>query len=313
MCDTKRILVTGGTGMVGSNVIGTLGGIEGCQLLHPTRKELDLLKEERVVEYLKEYAPDIIIHCAGKVGGISANMNNKLGFLYENAEISKNLIIAAYQNEIKEFINLGSSCFYPKNLDRPIKESDLLSAPLEPTNEGYSIAKIYALKLCQYIDQSADFNYKTIIPCNLYGKGDDFSAETGHMIPEVMKRVHDAKVSEKESITMWGDGTARREFMYVGELAEFLSHLVSNATTLNSYMNFGLGYDYSIREYYDAIMKVVGFQGKLIIDSSKPIGMKRKLLDVTEQKRLGFTPKISLEEGLARTYEYYKKLLQNEN
>lgn len=308
-----KIFISGGRGMVGRNLIESLSLIKQIKILAPTRLELDLMNYSNVNTYFKKHSIDLIIHCAGKVGGIQANMNAPFDFLFFNAEMGKNIVIAAKENNISNLLNIGSSCFYPRNYEQKLKESDLLTAPLEPTNEGYSIAKIYVLKLCEYISEQYNLNYKTIIPCNLYGKWDNFSPETGHMIPAVIRRMYLAQLQGLNSLSMWGDGSARREFMYVGDLVKFITEIIFRLEEIPNFMNVGLGYDYSIAQYYSVIKNVIKFEGDIIPDITKPVGMKRKILDVTLQEKFGFVPKTNLQLGIRNTVDFFVENLKYED
>lgn len=298
--------------MVGKNLLKAFIA-EPCQALSPSSSELNLLDEKKTFEYLERERPQAIIHCAGRVGGIQANINAPVQFLTENWEMGKNLVLGAKAAGVKNLLNLGSSCMYPKNIEGLISEEMLLNGPLEPTNEGYSIAKISVAKLCEYIVQEdSDYKYRTLIPCNLYGHFDNFSLTRSHMIPGVIRRMHEATVSGDESIEVWGDGTARREFMFVGDLVEFIKRVIPNISELPQYLNVGLGYDYSINEYYEAISKAVGFSGQFQHDLSKPVGMKRKVVNVDKLKKLGWKAETSLEDGIKLTYEFFKKEVLSE-
>ncbi len=217
-----KIFLTGGNGMVGKNILH-FSKANNYEFLHPTSKELDLKNYGAVSDYIKLHKPDFIIHAAGFVGGIQANIANPVKFLTENLEIGKNIILAAKENNVKHFMNLSSSCMYPRNAKNPLSEELILQGELEPTNEGYALAKIITTRLCEYIHKEDNtFLYKTVIPCNLYGKYDKFSPEHSHMVPAVIKKIYEAKVSNQNQIDIWGDGLSRREFMYVEDLADFI-------------------------------------------------------------------------------------------
>ena len=250
----------------------------------------------------------MIIHCAGKVGGIQANMKDMYGFYTENAVMGINLVRAAKECGVRKFINLSSSCTYPRDYRQPLKEEYTLQAGLEPTNEGYALAKLSILKMCEYISRECEeFEYKTLIPCNLYGKYDKFGEKNAHMIPSVIRKIHQAKTENAPSVEIWGDGNARREFMYAGDLADCIAYCISHWEKVPVLMNVGLGYDYTVNEYYEAVKKMLGYSGSFTHDLTKPVGMKQKLLDVTRAKEIGWTAKTSLEEGIRQTYDYYLK------
>lgn len=297
--------------MVGRNIIDAKP--EHHQILSPNSQELDLLDAHKTEDYVAENKPDLVMHCAGIVGGIQANIADPVKFLIENTEMAKNIISASVNANVSKLINLGSSCIYPKDQDTSLKESDILGGYLEPTNEGYAIAKIFALRYCQYVSRmNPEFQYKTLIPCNLYGKWDKFSEKNSHMIPAVIKKIHKAYEEGDETVEIWGDGTARREFMYAGDLADFIWYAVENFESIDDVVNVGFGYDYSILEYYQAIQKVIGFEGNFTFNLDKPVGMKRKLVDVTRIRNLGWTPKHTLEEGIRTTYEHYLENTRND-
>ena len=295
--------------MVGKNLINHHNAKE-FSISVPSSKEINLLDKSLILNWLAKNPTDLIIHCAGLVGGIQANINNQSGFLFNNIQMGINLIDAAYKSGIRNFINLGSSCIYPKNISNEIDESMLLSGKLEETNEGYAIAKIAVAKYCQFLSDK-EFNYKTIIPCNIYGKYDDFSEKGSHMIPGVIARIHNAKIKEEDFIEIWGDGTARREFMYAEDLADAIWFCVKNIKQIPKFINVGIGEDFSIRDYYQTIAEIVGFKGEFKFDKTKPVGMKRKLISSKKINQLGWMPKFSLKKGILCTYNYYTKEIQN--
>ena len=300
-----KVFITGGSGMVGKNLV-ELFVKRKIDILYPTSEELNLLDKVSLNQFIKDKKPNVIIHCAGLVGGIHANIKNPYSFLNINLEMGLNIVQCAIDNGIEKFINLGSSCMYPAGSDSEIKESEILTGPLEKTNEGYAIAKIAVAKLCEFAKKELGINYKTIIPCNLYGKWDKFDPKTSHMIPGAIRKIHEAK-STNISPIIWGDRTARREFMYSEDLADFIHWSFDNYNLLESYTNLGIGKDLSILEYYQEISKVVGFNGSFEYDLKKPTGMQRKLCSIEKQKKLGWKPKHSLEQGLKKTYEFYIK------
>ena len=299
-----KIFLTGSRGLVGSNIRENKP--ENIVLVCPEIDELNLLDSDKVDQFLERQKPEIIIHAAGIVGGIHANIANPVKFLTLNTLMANNLILSARKNKIKYFINLGSSCMYPRNAPNPLTESMVLKGELEPTNEGYALAKIYAQRLCSYINrEDSNNNYKTIIPCNLFGRWDKFDPQLSHMIPAVIKKIHEAKINHVSEVDIWGDGMARREFMYAGDLADFIWFVVQNIEAIPEIMNVGLGHDFSINEYYQAIAEVIGFNGVFHHDLSKPVGMKQKLVDITLLKKLKWAPKHSLKEGIKKTYQFF--------
>jgi GDP-L-fucose synthase len=307
----KKLLITGSNGMVGRN-IAEFSKAKKYVLLTPSSKEFNLLDRTNVDTYIHKNRPDIIIHCAGIVGGIQANMANPVKFLLENTQMALNIIMASKEAGIKQFINMSSSCMYPREAVNPLGEELILKGELEPTNEGYAIAKITATRLCEYINrEDSSYVYKTVIPCNLYGKYDKFDPKHSHMLPAVIKKVHEAKMANVDS-DIWGSGEARREFMYAEDLADFIYYALENFEKMPQNINVGLGHDYTINEYYQAIADVIDFKGKFMYDLSKPIGMKQKLIDDTKLKEFGWNYKTSLQDGIKKTYEYYLEEVIND-
>lgn len=302
---SRTVLITGSTGMVGRNAAEMLIEKE-FKILTPTRSELDLMNSEEVMRYFKSNQIDIVLHAAGLVGGIQANIEKPYSFLSVNSQIALNVINASIETGIERLINLGSSCMYPKDCQDELTEDLILTGSLEPTNEGYAIAKIMASKLCDYAQSEFGLSYKTLIPCNLYGKHDNFHPVRSHMIPAVIRKVHDA-AKTNNSVEIWGTGEVRREFMFVDDLIDFITWSLDNYDQLPNLINIGLGHDYSIKEYYQAIAEVIGFTGDFTYDLSKPEGMKRKLCSIQKQSQLGWNPKHSLKEGLEKTYQFFLK------
>ncbi|EON11774.1 GDP-L-fucose synthase [Pandoraea sp. SD6-2] len=303
----QRILLTGGSGMVGRNIVERAGAGRRV-FLTPTSRELDLCDYAKVEAYMAEHRPDVVIHAAGLVGGIQANIAAPVDFLVKNLDMGRNVVMAAKAIGVPRLLNLGSSCMYPRNAANPLSEEMVLQGELEPTNEGYAIAKIVTARLCQYVRrENSRLDYKTLIPCNLYGRFDKFAPQNSHLIPAIIHKVHTAKVSEQDSVEIWGDGTARREFMYAGDLADAVLHALDDFEGLPEMTNIGLGHDFSINEYYEIAARVIGWQGKFEHDLSKPVGMKQKLVSIERQTTWGWQAKSSLEDGIAKTYDYYLK------
>jgi len=301
----QKILITGSNGMVGKNIV-EFEKSKNYVLLTPSSKELNLLDKSSVDKYIEENNPDIIIHCAGIVGGIQANMANPVKFLVENTQMGINLIMSAYECGVKKLINMSSSCMYPRDAKNPLTEELILKGELEPTNEGYALAKVTSTRLCEYINtEDNTYHYKTIIPCNLYGKYDKFDPKHSHMLPAVIRKIYEAKENELQEIDIWGDGEARREFMLAEDLADFTYFAIENFESMSQNINVGLGTDYTINEYYQTIAKVIGYTGKFVHDLTKPVGMKQKLIDDTKLKDFGWKYKTSLEEGIEKTFDYY--------
>jgi GDP-L-fucose synthase len=302
-----KLLITGSSGMVGHNLLEN-HDINKHDLLNPTSSELNLLNYDDILKFLKKTNPDMIIHCAGKVGGIQANVNDMYGFFIDNTVMGINLIRAAKEKKIKKILNLSSSCTYPRNCKNPLKEEDILQGELEPTNEGYAIAKLVVQKMCEYISKKYQkYQYKTFIPCNLYGRWDNFDEQRSHMIPSVIKKIYNAVQVNIPNIEIWGDGTARREFMYVADLAVAVAKAIHDFESVPCIMNIGLGFDFTINEYYEVIKNILGYKGKFSYNLSKPVGMKQKLLDVTRQTNWGWKPTTTLEDGIRETYHFFLK------
>jgi GDP-L-fucose synthase len=301
-----KILLTGSNGMVGKNIL-EYKSAQNYDFLTPSSKELNLLNYEDVKKYIDINQPDFIIHAAGKVGGIQANIKEPVSFLVNNIDMGRNIIMAAKENNIKNLLNLASSCMYPRSAVNPLSEDLILKGELEPTNEGYAIAKIMSTRLCEYIvKEDNSMNYKTVIPCNLYGKYDKFHPKNSHMIPAVIRKIHDANLSGANEINIWGDGSARREFMYAEDLSDFIFYAITKFDKMPQNINVGLGYDYSINDYYSEIATVLNYKGKFSHDLTKPTGMKQKLIDDTKLKEFGWSSKTTLTEGLRKTIDYYR-------
>lgn len=301
----RRILITGASGMVGRNVCEHPAA-QQYELLTPPSSELNLLDSVSVSDYVKANKPDMIIHCAGVVGGIQANIKEPVRFLISNLDMGRNIVMAAQEAGVHKLLNLGSSCMYPREAQNPLKEESVLTGELEPTNEGYALAKIAVARLCEYVSrENESYHYKTLIPCNLYGRHDKFDPKHSHMVPAIIHKMHEAKVRGDIEVEIWGDGTARREFMYSTDLANCIWQAADNFESLPSTMNVGLGEDWSVNDYYQIAAEVVGYEGQFKHDLSKPVGMKQKLVDTSKQAQWGWTPKHSLKEGLTATYQFY--------
>jgi len=307
-----KILLTGGTGMVGSNILEHSSSNK-YSFLAPTSHELDLLDRHAVQEFLSREIPDLIIHSAGLVGGIEANIKSPVDFLSKNTYMALNLISIAANLGIKNLINLGSSCMYPREMENPLNEKLILHGELEPTNEGYALAKIVSTRLCEYIvKEDSTKNYITVIPCNLYGRHDKYDEKNSHLIPAVIHKIHQAKIEGRNIVTIWGDGTARREFMSATDLADCIYFIIERLEKIPQNLNVGLGHDYSINEYYHAVASVVGYSGSFKHDHERPVGMRQKLVDITQLNSLGWKHKINLFDGISEAYEFYKESYNNE-
>lgn len=300
-----KILITGGSGMVGRNLIEKSREFS-YEILAPTRAEMDLLSPLSIHNFLQRNLPDCIVHCAGLVGGIAANIANPVEFLSTNAYMGLNLISECAKIGIKRFLNLASSCMYPRNAPNPLKEEMILQGELEPTNEGYALAKILAAKMCEYITRTQnDYLYTTAIPCNLYGKYDKFEPTRAHLIPAVIAKIHKAKEQNLPQVEIWGDGSARREFMYAEDLADFVFYALENFEKMPQNLNVGLGYDYTINDYYQIIAQIIGYEGEFYHNTQKPSGMQQKLIDTTKLHSFGWKAKVTLESGILETYMHY--------
>ncbi len=305
MSNQPVILLTGSRGMVGQNILSHPEA-SSYTWLTPSKLELNLNELHSVQDYFKKFRPDAVIHAAGKVGGIQDNIANPVRFLVDNLDMGLNLIMTAREANIKTFLNLASSCIYPKDAKNPLTENMILAGSLEPTNEGYALAKIAALKLCEYInkeDQSQHF--KTLIPCNLYGRFDKFDPKHSHLVPAIIHKIHNAKVGNDKTVTIWGDGLARREFMDASDLAHIILQSLKDFERLPSVMNVGVGYDYTINEYYKIAAEVIGWHGEFIHDKTKPAGMLKKLVSIDRMKALGFKATTTLKEGMLNAYAFY--------
>ena len=300
-----RVLLTGGTGMVGRN-IAEHPAVRGWELIAPGRKELDLEQADSVKAFLRDTRPQVVVHAAGLVGGIHANMARPVDFLVRNTDMGRNVILGAAACGVPTLLNLGSSCMYPRGSDAPLKEEQVLAGELEPTNEGYALAKIYAARLCQYLRrQEPSLQYRTLIPCNLYGRHDHFEPERSHLVAAALMKLHTARLNGAETVDIWGDGSARREFMDAADLADAVVRHIHQGHDAPELMNIGPGQDHSVNDYYAAAAEVVGWQGRFVHDLSRPVGMQRKLVDVSRQSAWGWAPRTGLREGLARTYQYF--------
>lgn len=307
-----KILLTGARGMVGQNIL-SLAVEHEHEFLSPSSAQLNLLDGNAVHEYISTHKPDMVIHAAGIVGGIQANMAQPVKFLVENMQMGLNILTASNAFGVSQFLNLSSSCMYPRDASNPLSEDLILKGELEPTNEGYALAKVTSTRLCEYISkENPEQTYKTIIPCNLYGRFDKFDPNHSHMIPAVIRKIHEAKKANLEEIDIWGNGEARREFMYAEDLAAFVFYAIDHFKQMPQNLNVGLGTDYTINEYYQAVARVVGYRGRFKHDLSKPVGMKQKLIDDTKLKAFGWSHSTCLEAGIKKTYQFYLNEYDND-
>jgi GDP-L-fucose synthase len=313
-----RIFVAGHKGMVGSAIVRLLKN-QDSEIITKDRKELDLLNQGSVQNFFKHEKIDQVYLAAAKVGGIHANNSFPADFIYENIMIQANVIHSAFVNEVKKLLFLGSSCIYPKYANQPMKEDELLTGKLEPTNEPYAIAKIAGIKMCESYNRqygkSHAIDYRSIMPSNLYGPGDNYHPENSHVIPGLIYRFHKAKINNLESVTIWGTGTPKREFLYVDDLAQAAIHVMNvnkknyneQILSLCSHINIGSGKELTIKELAEIIKEVINFKGTINFDASKPDGLSRKLLNSERINKLGFRPETDLKEGLIKTYQDYIK------
>ena len=305
MNKSDKIFVAGHRGMVGSAIVRRLESEGFNNLLTRGHSQLDLANESAVAKFFAEERPTIVIVAAAKVGGIKANDDFPVEFLLENLQIQNNVIRSAYDSGGRRLLFLGSSCIYPKFSPQPIPETALLTGPLEPTNEAYAIAKIAGIKLSQAYNREYGANFISAMPTNLYGPNDNFDLETSHVLAALVRKAHEAKMRKDKKLTVWGTGKPRREFLHVDDLASACLLLLEKYDS-PEIINVGCGEDISIRELAELICDVVGFDGELAWDTTKPDGTPRKLLDVTRLRALGWTPAIPLRDGIARTYEWFR-------
>jgi GDP-L-fucose synthase len=308
MMDNKsKIYLAGHKGLVGSAICRELARRGYVNVVTRTSSELDLTRQAEVEDFFSHERPEYVFLAAAKVGGILANSTYPADFIYTNLSIAANVIHAAYKAGVKKLLNLGSSCIYPKLAPQPLREEYLLSGPLEPTNEAYAIAKIAAIKLCRFYNQQYGADFISVMPTNLYGPGDNFDLQNSHVIPGLMRKFHEARVSGADEVVIWGTGTPRREFLYVDDLAEGCVFLMENksAADIGEFVNIGTGGDITIADLAELLKKITGFKGRIIYDSSKPDGTPTKLLDVSLLNSLGWKFETTLESGLEYTYEWY--------
>jgi GDP-L-fucose synthase len=292
--------------LVGSAVVRSFKSCGYNNLVVRSRKELDLTEQSEVRRFFDEVRPQAVIMAAARVGGIHANNSHPAGFLRDNLLIQDNVIDAAYRSGVAKFVFLGSSCIYPKFAPQPIKEDSLLTGPLEPTNEWYAIAKIAGVKMCQAYRREFGFNAISLMPTNLYGPGDNFDLQNSHVLPALIRKFHEAKARNDQSVQIWGTGTPRREFLHVDDLAEAVLYLLQNYDA-EPIVNIGWGEDLTIRELAETVMSAIGYTGALTFDHSKPDGTPRKLLDVSRLQSLGWRPRIPLRTGIESTYTWFKE------
>lgn len=312
----SKIYVAGHRGLVGSALVRKLQKDGYTNLLLKSRQELDLCDQGTVAAFFEKERPEFVFLAAAKVGGIHANNTYPADFIVENIQIQTNIITSAFRTGVKSLLFLGSSCIYPRECPQPMKEEYLLTGALEPTNEPYAIAKIAGMKMCESFNRQWDTDYRSVMPTNLYGPGDNFHPENSHVLPALLRRIHEAKEVKADKVTIWGSGRPMREFLHVDDMASACLHVMnldkmtyrSHTLPMLSHLNIGTGEDCTIKELAETISRVVGFEGKIEFDSSRPDGMERKLLDVTKINSLGWKAKMTLEEGIKDTYLW---LLEN--
>ena len=310
----KKIFLAGHTGMVGSAIFRKLVSRSDSCVVTRTRKELDLTNQKSCFEFIKAEKPDEIILAAAKVGGINANNIYPAEFIYQNLQIQNNVIHSAHLNNVQRLLFLGSSCIYPKLAEQPIYEKALLTGKLEPTNEPYALAKIAGIKMCESYNRQYGRDYRSVMPTNLYGPGDNYHSENSHVVPALIRRFHEAKIKNSEKVTVWGSGQQMREFLYVDDMAEaclFINDLDEatynkSTSSMISHINVGTGHDITIEELAQIIKSIVGYNGEIRFDTSKPDGAFKKVLNVNLLHSLGFKAVTSLEDGLAKSYVDFK-------
>ena len=320
MNKSSKIYVAGHGGMVGSAIIRNLGMRGYHNILTMNSQSLDLIRQTDVNLYFQKNKPEYVIDAAAKVGGILANDTYRAQFIYENIVIQSNLIHASHTYGVKKFLFLGSSCIYPKLSPQPMKEEYLLTGVLEATNEPYAIAKIAGIKMCENYYRQYGSNFISVMPTNLYGPNDNFNLKNSHVLPAMIRKFHEAKIQGMNAVNIWGSGTPKREFLHVDDMADACIHFMENVSAKNlydefrlSHINVGTGVDISIRELAGIVGGVVGFEGEMIFDSTKPDGTPRKLLDVSRLHKLGWQHSTILEAGVRKTYEWYRDFVKEDN
>jgi len=301
---SSKIFIAGHRGLVGSAIVRALQSEGYSNLIMHDRKDLDLANQHDVNVFFSTVKPEYVFLAAAKVGGIYANNTYRGDFIYQNLAIQLNVIEAARQNAVKRLLFLGSSCIYPRQCPQPMQEEYLLQSALEPTNEPYAIAKIAGIKLCEAYNHQYGTDFASVMPTNLYGPGDNFDLQNSHVLPAILRKVHEAKVNKSKHVVIWGTGNAMREFLYVDDMASACMFIM-NKDGYKDMLNIGTGHEVTIKQAADLICEVVGYSGELVFDTTKPDGTLRKLVDTTKLSRLGWAAKVELKQGLKRTYEWY--------
>ena len=304
------ILITGSGGMLGGSILAEAQH-SGLSVLHPLRAELDLRDKAKIENYFNDHDIDTVIHCAARVGGISANIESPADFILENLLIDSNLLTIAREKKVKALVYFGSSCMYPRDFPQPLREIDILGGPLEPTNESYALAKISAARVVASTAIQDGLSWRVLIPSNLYGPRDNFNPSTSHLVASIINKAIEAKLNKLLEIEIWGDGNARREFTFVGDVAKFV---IDNLDTISSWslmMNIGAGVDYSVREYYEKVCENLNLSVRFTFDKSKPVGMRQKLMSSALAQKIGWNPATELDEGLQKTISWRTSVAQN--
>ncbi len=313
-----KVYIAGHKGLVGSAIVRNLEAQGFTNLLMRTHKELDLTNQVHVNDFFKQEKPDYVILAAGKVGGIHANNSFPADFIYQNIMMEANVIHSSYKNHVKRLLFLGSTCIYPKAVEQPMKEDALLTNVLEPTNEPYALAKIAGIKICESYNRQHGTDFRSVMPTNLYGINDNFHPDNSHVIPGLLRKIHEAKVNNVSEVSVWGTGKAMREFLYVDDMAQASLFVINldkkvyqaNTKPMLTHINIGTGKDVTIKELAETIKEIIGYNGKLTFDSTKPDGISRKLIDVSRLSDMGWKYTTDLKTGLRKTYEWYRNKVQ---
>ena len=300
----SKIYVAGHKGMVGSAIVRQLEKAGCTNIVVKTHSELDLTKQNEVEAFFEQEKPDYVFLAAAKVGGIGANIKQPTEFLMINLQIQCNILSSSFKNNVKKLLFLGSSCIYPCKAEQPLKEEYLLTGPLEPTNEGYAIAKIAGLRQCQYYKQQYGVDFISVMPCNLYGYYDNFDINRSHIVPAMIRKFHSAKIHDLKNVTIWGTGNVYRELLFTDDMANGCLYVMNNYSG-EEFLNIGYGQDYTVMQIAEMVKKVVGYEGEILTDPSKPEGMYRKIVDSSKINALGWKPSTNIEEGLKLTYQWF--------
>jgi GDP-L-fucose synthase len=306
----SRIFLSGHTGLLGSSLLSLLQSEKYTNIITITHKDLDLCDQQSVKRFMRSEKPEYVFMCSAHCGGIQANINQPVEFLYENMMMEFNIIKYSFQNYVKKLLLVGSNCIYPTNVENPIKEEYLSIGNLEKTNEGFALSKISGIKLCEYYNKEYGTDYICPIFCNLYGENDKYDLTNSHLVSALINKIHYAKINNISTVELWGTGTPRREYMYVSDAADALLFLMNNYDSKNGLINVGSGIDYSILDIANKIKEITGYTGQFVFDTTKPDGIKQKLLDSSKLTSLGWKPKIEFEEGLRHVYKWYESNYQ---